>query len=347
MNRPWVKNLWRHLRWPMAIGVLCWLIVPNLDGLRELVRQGVAWRWIAAAVACRFLSLALTGYRWNMLLAGQDIRPPKSRVARMVGVGYVCNFVLPGTIGGDVAKAGLIAAETPTRRKRALATVPLDRGLGMLAFVILGSIAGLLRWTTIPSPLLQTAVLLMAGISACGLISLAVVTCTGIAPSITDSTKQDHATPLQKLLQTVRQAIAMLRRARLTVWLALLLGIVAHCCLCSASYCCLMAFTAAEMPFGWVDQLWLVPSAEVPTAFLSLPGGLGAREGALAYFYGEFASTPAQLDRFRDIGVLVGGCYSMVCICLAVGVAGVLMVTGRTWSEDGAEPAFRLPKKPV
>ncbi len=347
MNRPWVKNLWRRLRWPLAIGVLCWLILPNLEGLRELVEQGVAWRWIAAAVGFRFLSLALTGYRWNMLLAGQEIRPPKSRVARMVGVGYVCNFVLPGTIGGDVAKAGLIATETPTRRKRALATVPLDRGLGMLAFVILGSIAGLLRWTTIPSPLLQTAVLLMAGISVGGLICLIVATGTGIAREPADLNPRHSATRLQKLLMTVRQAIAMLRRGRVTVWLALLLGIVAHGCLCSASYCCLLAFTAAEMPFGWVDQLWLVPSAEVPTAFLSLPGGLGAREGALAYFYGEFASGPAQLDRFRDVGVLVGGCYSLVCIGLAVVVAGVLMVSGRNWSADGSEPAFRLPKKPV
>lgn len=334
-----MKGWWRWLRWPLAIGVLGWLIVPNLDGMSQLVQQGVAWRWLAAATFLRFLSLVITGFRWNMLLAGQEIRPPKSRVARMVGVGYVCNFVLPGTIGGDVAKAGLIAAETPHRRKRALATVPLDRALGMLAFVILGSIAGILCWNSIPSQLLQTAVILMIGISLVGLTSLAFVSYSGMASRFIATSAGEPTTALQKVAQTLEQLIGMLRRSKPTIGIAILQGIVAHMCLCSACFCCLLAITGADLPIRWIDQLWLTPSAEVPTAFLSLPGGLGAREGAMAYFFGEFATDPLQHDRFRDIGVLVGGCYSLICIFLAVCVAGALVFTGRVWAEE-SEPAL-------
>ena len=334
-----MQSWWRWLRWPLAIGVLSWLIIPNLDGIGELVRQGVAWSWLAAAVVLRFFSLAITGYRWNMLLAGQDIRPPRGRVARMVGIGYVCNFVLPGTIGGDVAKAGLIAAETPTMRKRALATVPLDRGLGMLAFVILGSIAGLLCWNSIPSQLLQTAVVLMVAISLIGLIPLGVVTWSDAVARIVSRRDKQPSGFFEKVVQTLGQSIEMVRRSKQTVWIALLQGIVAHTCLCSACFCCLLAITAADLPVRWIDQLWLTPSAEVPTAFLSLPGGLGAREGAIAYFFGEFASSPAEHDRFRDVGVLAGGCYSLICIFLAVCVAGALAVTGKVWSDE-SEPAL-------
>lgn len=337
MRREQIKSFWRWMRWPLAIAVLAMLVIPNLEGISQLVQQGVAWRWLAVAAGFRFLSLAITGYRWSMLLAGQEIHPTKARVARMVGVGYVCNFVLPGTIGGDVAKAGLIAAETPTRRKRALATVPLDRALGMLAFVILGSIAGLLRWSTIPSPLLHTAVTLMIGISVMGVLGMAVCTFTRVGDLSNVASQDDPVTFVQKLMRATRQAVAMLRRSRSTVWVALLLGVIAHTCLCSAGYCCLLAFAGADMPFNWVDQLWLVPSAEVPAAFLSLPGGLGAREGALAYFFGEFATKPEELNRFRDTGVLVGGCYSLVCIALAVVVAGGLLVSGRAWSDDGSK----------
>lgn len=340
MTDSWSKTWWGRLRWPLAIGVLCWLIVPNLEGMSHLVREGVAWQWLAVAAFLRFCSLAITGFRWNMLLAAQDICPPKARVARMVGVGYVCNFVLPGTIGGDVAKAGLIAADTPSRRKRALATVPLDRALGLLAFVILGSIAGLTRWPSIPSPLLRTAVMLMGGISILGLVGLAVLMITRLAEPEDSQPQSDSISLTRKMWRTIRQAVEMLQRSPATIWLALLLGVFAHGCLCSASFCCLLAFTAADMPIAWGDQLWLVPAAEVPAAFLSLPGGLGVREGTLAYFFGEFSTSPAQLDRYRDLGVLVGGCYSMVCIGLAVGVAGVLAITSRVWSDKGSEPAL-------
>ena len=108
------------------------------EALQELVQQGIRWHWLAVALILRCGSLVVTGVRWNLLLASQGIRPSAGRVARIVGVGYVCNFVLPGTVGGDVAKAGLIVADTPERRKRALATVPLDRALGLLAFLLLG-----------------------------------------------------------------------------------------------------------------------------------------------------------------------------------------------------------------
>jgi hypothetical protein len=313
----------------LALGVLGWLILPHLEGLRELVQQGIRWQWLVAALILRAGSLAVTGARWNLLLSSQGIHPSASRVARIVGVGYLCNFILPGTVGGDVAKAGLIVADTPERRKRALATVPLDRALGLLAFLLLGTLAGLLRWPLIPSPVLRSAVVAMAAISLSGLTALMFVLLSRSWHYREKSTGEDDAFGMwQKLGQASWRGIAILQHARGAVLMALLLSLLGHVCLCSASYSCLKAFRAAELPVAWSDQLWLVPAAEVPAAFRALPGGIGAREGALAYFYGEFASDPALIERYRGLGVLVGGSYSIVCITLAVLVGLALAVSG-------------------
>ncbi|MGI9429521.1 MAG: lysylphosphatidylglycerol synthase transmembrane domain-containing protein [Bythopirellula sp.] len=339
MNSSRWESGWRWLRWPLALGVLGWLIIPHLDDLRELVQQGIRWQWLIAALMLRSASLAVTGARWNLLLSSQGIHPPASRVARIVGVGYVCNFILPGTVGGDVAKAGLIVADTPERRKRALATVPLDRAIGLLAFLLLGTLAGLLRWPLIPSPVLRSAVVVMSAISLSGLLSLLFVLLSKSFHYREASNGEDDAVGiLQKLMQALRRGTSILQRARGAVLTALLLSLLGHLCLCSASYSCLQAFRAADLPITWSDQLWLVPAAEVPAAFLALPGGLGAREGALAYFYGEFASDPALIERYRGIGVLVGGTYSIVCITLAV-LVGLALAAGGP-SRESAPAGF-------
>jgi len=326
------KSIWSWIRWPLAIAVLALLVLPNLVSLKNLLQQGVNWQWLVAALGLRFLSLALTTVRWHLLLVGQSIRLPAIRVARMAGVGYVCNFVLPGTVGGDVAKASLIAKDTPDRRIRALATVPLDRILGLLAFLLLGTIAGLMQWSAISSTILRSTVLTMALLSGFGLAGLFVMLWVNVFRLPSELGVKDEletTSRLQQILQKLRRGIVMLRRARGTVVVALLLGLAGHVCLCSASYCCLRAFRAADLPLTWGDQLWLVPAAEVPAAFLSLPGGIGAREGALAYYYGEWAVDPSTVEVYRGMGVLVGGSYSLVCIALALLVGAALAVTGQ------------------
>lgn len=329
------KGWWRWLRWPLALGVLGWLIVPNLEALRQLVEQGIRWPWLGAALLLRLGSLVITGVRWKLLLRSQGIHPAPGRVAHIVGVGYVCNFVLPGTVGGDVAKAGLIAADTPERRKRALATVPLDRGLGLLSLLMLGAIAGLLGWNAIPSQLLRSAVGVMCVISGVGVAALALVMFKAV-PAASDA-DSSAGNLLQKIIRQVLRAVAVVQRARGAVIASLALSLIGHVGLCSASYSCLRAFRAADLPITWSDQLWLVPAAEVPAAFLALPGGLGAREGALSIFYREFAADPTTAELYAGVGVLVGGSFSLVSIALAalVGVALAVSSSVREKSPDG------------
>lgn len=339
---------WKFMRWPVALGVLAWLIGSNISGVRELVAAGVAWHWVAAAAALRLVSVLLGSQRWNLLLHGQGIRRPYSRVFRLFATGYVCNFLLPGTVGGDVARAGMIAADNPERRMRGAATVPLDRLLGLLAFVCVGAVAGLYQWSTIPDGILRTSVGLLVTLAAVGLSGLTVllivrfpegrkahgVTETGVSGNDVPESFDNGSERRRKLGRELLYGLARLRESRGAVLAAFVLGMIGHSCLSVMMYCCLQAFPAADLPVNLISHLWIVPSAEVPAAMLPLPGGVGAREGTLSLLYGAFGTDPLSVDRYRDIGVVVAATFSTVSVGIALLIAGWLTVTGG-WQKGG------------
>lgn len=105
-------------------------------GLNHMVRDA-DWKFLLAAVAVMPVSYLLTSYRWHLLLGllGIDIRQSRAFVINMVGAFY--NSFMPGSTGGDVAKAYYASKHTP-HRTRAVMSVLVDRAVGLLALVLLG-----------------------------------------------------------------------------------------------------------------------------------------------------------------------------------------------------------------
>jgi uncharacterized protein (TIRG00374 family) len=130
-------------------------IVPPRDPVRVnslLVERGVGrmvreaeWGYLAAAILLMPLSYLITSYRWHVLLDAQEIRIGMARtfVINMVGAFY--NSFMPGSTGGDLAKA-YYAAKHTTHRTRAVLTVIVDRVVGLLALLILGGTMAAAQW---------------------------------------------------------------------------------------------------------------------------------------------------------------------------------------------------------
>jgi len=83
----------------------------------------------------------LTALRWWRLLrlAGSEQGFPSA--LRLAFAGLFFSIVLPGLAGGDLARGLLTVREHPDRRADALASVVLDRFLGLLALAALGATA--------------------------------------------------------------------------------------------------------------------------------------------------------------------------------------------------------------
>lgn len=336
------RSWWNMLRWPAALAVLAWLVAANIDGVRELLASGVRWPWVATAAALRLFSIGLGAARWNCLLEGQGIHRPFAKVLRLFSTGYVCNFLLPGTVGGDVARAGMIAVDSPQQRMRGAATVPLDRLLGLLSFICVGAVAGLMQWSDIPVGLLRSSVLLLVVVAAAGLTGLLLLLAlrfplrtrrgggepSGTAEQPGPLPAEDPGQRQQALGHELLYGLALLRESRRSVLRAFALAALGYGMVAMAIYSCLQAFPAADVPAGAVAHLWIVPAAEVPASFLPLPGGVGAREGALALLYGALSGDRAAADQYRQAGVVVAATFSTVSVCVAVLLAVWLAMTG-------------------
>ncbi len=79
-----------------------------------------------------------------LLGAGAGPAVYNARRLRLGFLGYLLNFVSVGSVGGDLFKAVFVAREYPGRRAQAVATVVLDRIVGLFAMFVVASAALLL-----------------------------------------------------------------------------------------------------------------------------------------------------------------------------------------------------------
>lgn len=96
--------------------------------------------YLLLALLTLFLGKFLTGYRWQILLAAQDIKIPLKTLIASLFVGQFFNSFLPTTIGGDAIRAYDTAVASKESAK-SVTTVFMDRFIGVLALVLLAVLA--------------------------------------------------------------------------------------------------------------------------------------------------------------------------------------------------------------
>ena len=84
-------------------------------------------------------AVSVTIVRWYLLVRALGLRFRLVDAFRLGYLGYLLNFVSVGSVGGDLFKAIFIAREQPGRRAEAVATVLVDRIVGMYGLVLLTS----------------------------------------------------------------------------------------------------------------------------------------------------------------------------------------------------------------
>jgi glycosyltransferase 2 family protein len=101
--------------------------------------------WTIAALGVYGLMLAVSAWRWRLLLRLQTVDVSLSTLTKSFLVATFFNNFLPSNIGGDVVR---VADTAPFAGSRTLATtvVLLDRILGLIALLVLAAVASALAW---------------------------------------------------------------------------------------------------------------------------------------------------------------------------------------------------------
>ena len=120
--------------------ILLWLLFTRVDISRLwLVARHASPSWLIIALALYLTMTLISTWRWALLLKAQHLEFRFRSLTSSFLVATFFNNFLPSNIGGDVVR---IADTAPVARSRTLATtvVLLDRGIGLLALVLVAAV---------------------------------------------------------------------------------------------------------------------------------------------------------------------------------------------------------------
>jgi hypothetical protein len=159
----------------LAFGLLGLVIWRNREEIEKVLSRPLDLRLFALALAIYLTGAILTFIRWFFLV--RVIEPDFKLSATLVlgSIGLVFNLVIPGGVGGDLIKATYLV-RMRIKRTQAIASMVIDRILGLLALFILAAIAGAIAWRTAPSEVRMLAVLAWLAVASGFLVLLAIFT---------------------------------------------------------------------------------------------------------------------------------------------------------------------------
>lgn len=268
----------------------------------ELRDQPKHWGLLLSASLLLLASVVVSFYRWYLLVRALEL-PFRFRDALRLGfLGYLLNFVSLGSVGGDLFKAVFLAREQHGHRTEAVATVILDRLLGLYCLLLVGS-AGALLVNVPPTvrPIANATLVCTAIGTVCGLLLM--------VPAVTSSAieRRAEAAPLVGgPLRSVVCAIRIYRTKYPVLVVSLFLGIVIHVLTVVALF-----FVAAGLPgtHPTLAQHFVIVPLAMLTGVLPLPmNALGAVENVIDSLYMQIADSHMGLIvsfGYRAITILV------------------------------------------
>jgi uncharacterized protein (TIRG00374 family) len=253
------------------IGYLAYAATKRGDVFTNLRDEPKHWDLLAAAWACCTMAVALTFVRWWYLVRALDVPWPLADAIRMGFWGFLFNLLPLGIVGGDLVKAVMFGHEQPQHRAKGVASVLVDRVIGLYLLFVVASVAMLLTgfWWRIDNPDIHLMCEVTFILTIVGTIGLGVllgpdlfvsraIRASGRIPRI--------GPPLQSLLNAVR----LYKHKPLVLFLSSLMSIGVHCSFAVGLY--LIACGLPGNHLTLADHFVVIPVSNV-AGVLPLPAG--------------------------------------------------------------------------
>jgi uncharacterized membrane protein YbhN (UPF0104 family) len=118
-------------------------VYSNRDKLRDVFRRPIDFRLFGLAFAVYMVALMATFVRWFFLVRAVGLKFRLLDAVKLGFIGNVFNLVVPGAVGGDVIKAVFLVRAHPRNKASAIASMVIDRLLGLAGLFVLAGVAGL------------------------------------------------------------------------------------------------------------------------------------------------------------------------------------------------------------
>ena len=107
----------------------------------EMAKGPKDWTLLAACGVLVWLAVTGTLIRWQMLARTLGLKLSLTDALRIGYLGYAVNLMPLGLVGGDALKAVFLARLNPDRKTEAVASVLVDRVIGLVALLVLAALS--------------------------------------------------------------------------------------------------------------------------------------------------------------------------------------------------------------
>jgi hypothetical protein len=300
----------------LAVAILGYLLVQvqQQAGFSRLVTEPKIWPLLAVGLLCTAAAITLTFIRWHVLLSALGLNFRLRDTVRLGALGFALNFVSLGSIGGDLFKAIFAAKDSPGRRTEAVATVVVDRVVGVSMMLLLATAASFfIDWSSAPAAVLVLVETIRW--TTLGLILGVVLVLTVPALSGEPIRRWIGAVPLvgstaARLIGTV----SSYRNEKPRVARACAISLVSNTLFILSFY-----FIAQGLPVkspSLAKHFVIVPSANLAGAIPATPSGLGTMELAVDKLY-QAVPTPKPIPAGDGTLVSLGQRATMILVAAA------------------------------
>ena len=250
------------------------------NAFANLVDQPKQWGMLGGAWAFCTMAVMFTFIRWWYLVCALDVPFRFADSIRISFWGFLFNLAPLGIVGGDLAKAVMLGHEQPNHRTKALASVMVDRVIGLYILFIVVSVAILLTgFWKIDVPDIQWTCKLTFIVTIVGTVGLALV----LGPDVTKGriNRAIHRIPhIGPHLERLVDAVRMYNRKPRALAIASLLTVGVHSSF--AIGCYLIACGLPGNHLSLADHFVVMP---LSSAMGVLPLPMGPFEFVLDFLY--------------------------------------------------------------
>jgi glycosyltransferase 2 family protein len=282
----------------------------------SLVAQPKNWRWLGLSFLLVLGAHVLSFLRWFVFVEALGVPFTVVDAIRLGFLGNLFNFVSLGAVGGDVFKAIAAAVRAPGKRPEVIASVLVDRGLGLLGLIVIAALSLQFLGRELSPTLLwiRGIAWLMTMVGVGGLVAVVFV---------------GRHLPIKRL-NDIPWAGHTLRRMAMAgllfegrPWLANSLLLMS--CLVHAFLTCGMYFISiglyADAP-SLEEHCLVVPPAFAVAAIPISPAGLGVQEMAVKQLFEELPGPPSAFS-----GLIVAVVFRIELIVIAA-LGGLYYIFG-------------------
>jgi uncharacterized protein (TIRG00374 family) len=287
---------WTAGRALITIAVFAWVLRGFDADAAVKALAGFPAASLALALALIAVDRVLMFWRWRLLISAVAGAPVEG-LARIFFVSSFLGSFLPAGVGGDAARAYAVAAET-RQIGPALASVVVDRWLGLLAVGVSGCIGVMVSLAAVPlefRELTLAATLLLAAGAVAGLYA------DVVAARLLPRAGADHR--LVRGARRFADAVAVYRQHPGVLWRVALLSLVVQ---------------AARITLGWAIGIglgitvpfryyWVFMPLNILVILVPLSlGGFGLPQGTMVWTLGPLGVPATQAFLLSLLFVLAG-----------------------------------------